>query len=137
MSVEGHPAADNIFYLQHGIRLVRRLDDRLFAGRAEDSPRRGVGAQFRHCIDFYNCFLDGLTDGRVDYNRRARDARVEVERQHAIACTEAVVERLARVNPQQVEAGLLVRMERPPAADRQLSWCRSSCPTAIRPLLCI
>src|SRR5690349_11106495 len=36
-----------------------------------------VGAQFRHNLDFVNSLLNGLKEGRVDYNARQRDPRIE------------------------------------------------------------
>ncbi len=61
MSFDEHPAAENVRYLRHGIGLIRELDDRLWSAPGSP-PGQGVGAQFRHCIDFYACFLRGLSE---------------------------------------------------------------------------
>jgi uncharacterized damage-inducible protein DinB len=40
-----------------------------------------VGPHLRHCIDHFQLLLDGWGTGRVDYDARARDARLEQEPQ--------------------------------------------------------
>ena len=77
MTTQYHPGEDNILSLRQGLALIRRLDPATFAGPPED--RSGVGSQFRHCIDFYDCFLGGVSTGRVDYNHRERDNRLATE----------------------------------------------------------
>ena len=61
--------------LKDGATLLHALDDTAF------STRRGttgsVGAQFRHCIEFYAAFLEGLPAGRIDYDARPRDGELE------------------------------------------------------------
>ena len=42
-------------------------------------PIGGIGAQVRHLTEFFEAFLDGLGTGRVDYDRRSRDTRLEAD----------------------------------------------------------
>jgi len=123
MSFEDHPAADNIRYLRQGIELLQKLDDGLFAGEVrEESQRTGVGKQIRHCIDFYECFLRGPTDERVDYNARSRELELELERNRSIQRLEELIERLAGLDPERMDATLHVRID----GDGESGWCRSS-----------
>jgi len=125
MSAEQIPAADNIGFLEQGIRLIERLDDASFT-RAPGGPfRGGVGPQFRHCLDLYDCFLRGLDDGRVDYAARERDNRVESDRERAGESARRIIELLSRLDASRLQSGLAVRSEIEPGG-RPVEWNASS-----------
>ena len=56
---------DNIETLKQGINLIARLDDHLYTQPNHELSLSGVGAHFRHCIDFYRNFLNGVESGRI------------------------------------------------------------------------
>lgn len=75
----------NHLLLRQGIDLLERLSDPQYA-----APVRGwapVGAQYRHVLDHYRAFLQGLPGGRVDYDARARDEWIERSRPAALNAT--------------------------------------------------
>jgi uncharacterized damage-inducible protein DinB len=43
----------------------------------------GIGSHLRHCIDYFDLFLAGLGQGRLDYDLRRRDPLLEASRLHA------------------------------------------------------
>ena len=53
MAHDDHPARANIRYLEQGVALIGRLADAQYAGSPQGPFAGGVGAQFRHCLDFY------------------------------------------------------------------------------------
>jgi hypothetical protein len=65
-----------------GIRVIDGLDDISYRRRSNNSA--SVGEQFRHNLDFVNSFLSGIAIGRIDYDKRERDVRVERSRGWAI-----------------------------------------------------
>ena len=74
--------------LGQALGLLDRLDDAQYA-----SPRgtwSAVGAQLRHVIEHYQCFLEGLPDGRIDYDGRRRDASIEASRERARGVLESI-----------------------------------------------
>ena len=73
----------NAQVLDQCVEVLRRMDDETYAtaGGDEGSP---VGAHFRHIFDHYQLLLAGLTSGRIDYDARGRDPRLEQERGYAI-----------------------------------------------------
>ncbi|HEY7027993.1 MAG TPA: DinB family protein [Gemmatimonadales bacterium] len=75
--------AGNCQVLDQCIEVLRRMDDQTYAtaGAIEGSP---VGAHFRHVFDHYQVVLGGLAAGRIDYDERRRDPRLEQERGYAI-----------------------------------------------------
>jgi uncharacterized damage-inducible protein DinB len=87
------------------------LSDERYATCPEGPYRGGVGAQFRHCLDFYDCFLRGLETGQIDYGQRERDTRIETDRHHAIARFQAVCEQLVGLSAERLERPVKVKAE--------------------------
>lgn len=90
---------DSIRLLEQGIALVEQLDDTLFVATGPGFESGSPGAQLRHCLDSYRCFLGGLTTGFVDYDARERDVRVETERHVAIARMREIAAALEALTP--------------------------------------
>ena len=126
MNLEEHPAGENIFFLRQGIELIRRLDDDRYTACPGVPFRGGVGSQFRHCIDFYNSLLNGLTPGRVDYSARERDPRIETERDHAERCTEKLIDRLTALEASQMTIPLEIKSDVPVMARESSPWSGST-----------
>ncbi|NIM00442.1 MAG: hypothetical protein GTN89_06125 [Acidobacteria bacterium] len=125
MSLKRHPADDSIGYLRQGAELVRKMDDGLFTRSAGGTFRGGVGSQFRHCIDFYECLLHGLeNDDAVDYAARSRDKRLETERAAAADRLEQIADRLAAIDVSALDRPLKVRSEKP--VEGVPEWCGST-----------
>ncbi len=125
MSLKRHPADDSIGYLRQGAELVRKLDDDLFTRSVGERFRGGVGSQFRHCIDFYECLLYGLeNEDLVDYSARSREQRLETERTAAADRLEQIAQRLAAIDAGSLDRPLKVRSERP--VDGIPEWCSST-----------
>ncbi len=79
MSHEPLDVTGNLVLLRQGESLLDRLTDAQYSMPC----RKGwqpVGAQYRHILEHYQSFLAGLPAGRIDYDARPRDARLEVSR---------------------------------------------------------
>ena len=108
---DDHPARANIRYLEQGVALIDGLADEAYTGSPGGPYAGGVGAQFRHCLDFYGCFLHGLDAGRIDYRRRERDPRIETDRAHAAAQTRTICDSLRGLTREKLDRPLAVRAE--------------------------
>lgn len=63
--------------------------------RKEDGPYAGsIGAHYRHVLDHFICLLDGIWEGLINYDRRARSPELENSVQAALATTENLIEAL-------------------------------------------
>ena len=86
-------ARANAALLKQGIDALGQLErDQFCTSAREDSS--SIGAHFRHVLEHYHAFLDGLEEGRVDYDARPRDRRLEDDPDRAVASAGAVVCRL-------------------------------------------
>ena len=101
----------NVAFLRQGADLIDRLTDEQYTNAPESFSRGGVGAHFRHIIDHYDSFLAGLDRGRIDYDARHRDPRVESDRAFALSKLEAICQRTVGLDPRlataPIEATLL------------------------------
>ncbi|MBD5780252.1 DinB family protein [Pelagicoccus sp. NFK12] len=84
----------NCELLQQGIQLLSRHDDRTFNATDPASYGSGIGAHFRHVLDHYRSFLEGVSLGLIDYDNRERDTAEEKELSVALASLEEVARRM-------------------------------------------
>jgi hypothetical protein len=89
----GVVARANAALLRQGISAFSTLAERQYSSspREDASP---VGAHFRHVLEHYQAFFNGLEEGRIDYDARPRDPRIEEDVEVAIAAAEEIAVRL-------------------------------------------
>ncbi len=73
--------------------------------------RSAVGAQYRHVLEHYQCLLEGLEHGRVDYDARRRDPTLERSRDRARTVTTTIIAQLAGLDRVPVDRPLAVQMQ--------------------------
>lgn len=105
--------------LMRGFALIEGLSDDVYL-RANNGIG-SIGAHVRHNLDFTNNFLSGLECGKIDYNCRERDIRIEKDRQHAKERFLFLIEWLKRVSHDLLDENLYVRSE----VD-ETNWYKSS-----------
>ncbi|MBL8220506.1 MAG: hypothetical protein JNL62_14830 [Bryobacterales bacterium] len=106
----------NLALLEQGLQLLVSLDDETYSQRLHLLFSNRIGAQVRHVLEFYECFLDGLPEGHIDYDARKRDERVEISRAAASEKLQALIGRLASATVRGEDGLVWVRMEDAPAA---------------------
>ena len=84
----------NVTLLHQGRKLIEAMSDEAFTVAIPPLSNHGVGCHFRHCLDYYQCFLDGVEAGRINYDHRRREPRLETERGYALGVIDHTVERL-------------------------------------------
>ena len=70
-----------------------------------------IGAQVRHNLDMYTCFLRDFEEGPIDFTNRERENIYEVDPDSAIRLIERLQSDLERFSPQNVEKllGIIIR----------------------------
>jgi len=48
------------------------------------SLEASIGQHVRHILEFYICLIDGVPSGKINYDRRNRDKRIETDKHFAI-----------------------------------------------------
>ncbi len=127
MDLVNLPAGPNIATLQQGVDLIRRLEDELYQAEPAKPVSGGVGNQFRHGLDFYFCFLDGLESGKIDYECRRRDNRITEDRLYAVECIGDLIGKLAQLSDGDAARPIRTRGEAPAGAGHETApWADSS-----------
>jgi hypothetical protein len=88
--------ADNILLLEQCADVVEALTAEVYRTRDARCLDGSIGAHVRHSLEHYGSFLAGLDVGEIDYERRARDRRIEEERAFACAVLRGTAAALAR-----------------------------------------
>lgn len=101
----------NIELLEQGLFVLSDLPERVYTGIEPDLFTAAIGKHFRHVINFYECFLSGLETGRVDYDARQRDVRVETTASVAILRLQNIKETLYGVNDDRLNDSLMVKLD--------------------------
>lgn len=83
--------------LRQGETLLQMLDDENYTRRLPAVFASAIGGHYRHCLDHFQCLLDGVADGEVNYDHRRRDTRVENDREFALEETRRLREVCVRI----------------------------------------
>lgn len=93
-AVPEEPSADSRRILEAAAAILQQGEDLLQVLPSADYTRRVplafnacIGGHYRHCLDHFTSLLRGLDADVVDYDHRERDARIESERDFALALT--------------------------------------------------
>jgi hypothetical protein len=95
--------------LAQAIPILDALSDDQYAVSADQ--RSTVGAQYRHVLEHYQCLLEGIPSGRVDYDARRRDETIERSRTRAREVTEEIQLALAGLEAESGSRRLQVQMQ--------------------------
>ena len=89
---------DNVALLEQSAALIAAMPNGAY-GSTPPGKRGGPGAHLRHVLDHYSALLDGVAGGRIDYEARAREPRLEVDPEFASLRIESIIARLQELTP--------------------------------------
>lgn len=69
----------NLHHLQQAAELVEELENTFYARSEPAFYHSSVGGHLRHCIEHYESFMAGISEGKIDYDARMRDSQVECD----------------------------------------------------------
>lgn len=122
-------AAANIAFARQAFELLEAIDDAAYVRTSPPIYGSGVGAHLRHCLDHYVQFLAGWRRGRIDYDARGRDGRIESDRSAASAVLADVVAGLGAVSAADVDRAVSVTMD---CGDDDTARSGADCPSTVR-----
>ncbi len=108
--------------IRQAIDLLNELPPELFTKTAPPAYESSIGAHLRHNIDHYHSFLEGIHKGRIDYDHRNRDPRVEREASLTKALLEGFVRDLEALSDAHLDRPLEVKMD----CGQEATWSQSS-----------
>ena len=101
----------NLAVIRQGIALLQDIGDERYATRVAVAYNASVGGHMRHIIEHYLGFLNGLEDGALDYENRARDPLIESNSAYAADTLAAIDDRLQDVARHESDRTLRVHAE--------------------------
>ncbi len=101
----------NTNLLDQAVCLMERIDDDAFSTGPELLPSHRAGKHLRHVLEFYECFLNGVESGSVDYDARNHNEALEGNRLAACKKAAQIIERLQEISSLDDRRQLEVRME--------------------------
>ena len=98
--------------------LLQLVDAELF--EQADADCSSIGAHFRHVLDRFQSFFNGLQSGCIDYDARRRDASVEANLDAASFALTTTVRRMGELSGDALQGRIIqisesVHAETPPA----------------------
>lgn len=124
--------ADNIAYLQQMLELLLGMSDELYCNAVPLAFQSSVGAHVRHCVEHYESFLGAWRSGKIDYDARPRDVRVERERAYAITRIEADITALQQMPQFEAERTIQVQHASNAEHGTVAAWSHSSVPRELQ-----
>ena len=101
----------NLAVIRQGIAFLGAIGDERYAARVAVAYNASVGGHMRHIIEHYLGFLNGLEDGALDYEKRARDPLIESSSAYAADTLAAIADRLQEVADRATDRALCVHAE--------------------------
>jgi uncharacterized damage-inducible protein DinB len=88
--------ADNILLLEQCAGVLEQVPPEIYALADPRCHGSCIGGHVRHCLEHYASFLDGLDAGLIDYERRARDRRLQTDSDAACRALRQTASAVAR-----------------------------------------
>ena len=85
---------NNVKTLRSGAKILASLSNSEYNHIPEPYFTASLGKHFRHILDHYTCFLNGLSEGHIDYDSRARISNIETDAQFAIEVMNQIIVQL-------------------------------------------
>lgn len=95
--------------LRQGETLLLTLDDENYTRRLPAVFSSAIGSHYRHCLDHFECLLEGVAGGEVNYDHRRRDPRLENDRRFALAETRRIRAACEKIPPRALELPMNVQ----------------------------
>lgn len=103
----GH-IADNVDLIQQGIAAIAIVGPGAYGGASGADAVSPIGAHFRHVLDHYRAFLDGLSTDVLNYDVRQRDPLVERDTAAATRAAEDIMVRMEEIPDPQLSQSIQI-----------------------------
>lgn len=117
---------DNVRLLEQGLSLLEDIDAPLYGKAAPSVGLSGAGSHFRHLLDFYDRFFEGIEAERIDYDLRERDPDLETDPTKARGKLTAIIRGLRALDGRDLTPALLVKADAEGAAPEDTPWAGST-----------
>jgi uncharacterized damage-inducible protein DinB len=103
------------------IELITQLNDEKYAAAIQITGSSSIGKHVRHIIELYQCLINGLPSGTIDYDNRLRNCILENDRKKAVDALNNILLDIADLN---IDKELLVCENQ--SNENHKEWVKSS-----------
>ena len=89
--------AFNVGVLNNFIKVISLVESS-YSKKVNLISNQSIGAHVRHVIDFYLCFIDGLSRGVINYDNRSRNIKIENDCNIAKESISKIIDFLSKLN---------------------------------------
>jgi len=111
MFVSSPLAQMNAVCLDQSLSLLDQIDTAAYIRTQPPAFSSGVGSHLRHALDYYEGLFAGLRTGRIDYEARTRDPRLEQDPRFAAEKIREIQASLLQIPAETEGRELLVHVE--------------------------
>ncbi len=83
--------------------LLNQLSDEQYAKPLSCMAQNSIGKHVRHVIECYQCMLQGIENGLVDYDKRARNLQLETDKDFALEILHSISETILTVKERPIQ----------------------------------
>ena len=69
--------------LARALSLLDAIDATVYQDNSVAPYYSSIGSHLRHCLDFFDCIVDGLDTNQIDLTARKRDERIATDKEEA------------------------------------------------------
>jgi hypothetical protein len=95
--------------LRQGEPLLNALSDKEYTLKLPSLFGSAVGEHYRHCLDHFQCLLQGLDADEINYDDRERNPQIENDRKFALAETHRILRSFESIPRQFLDCPINVR----------------------------
>jgi len=82
--------------------VINQLDIQTYSISLELLSGSTIGQHTRHILEFYQCFIEGLSSGEVDYDLRKRNMLIETSPNYACEIIDIINKSMVECNDQKI-----------------------------------
>jgi uncharacterized damage-inducible protein DinB len=94
--------------LEQGCSLLRGIRNGVFTQREDGPFDSSIGAHYRHVLDHFQCLLEGVRSGTINYDQRRRSPELESSAEVALHATEQLLQQFRALSADTLQQGCTV-----------------------------
>ncbi|MGB0522601.1 MAG: hypothetical protein ACPGJS_06560 [Flammeovirgaceae bacterium] len=83
--------------------LIHQLDQEQYTVPLAVLSQSTIGQHYRHCLEFFDCMLQGLDTGVIAYDKRQREERLNVDMEYVLERIDAIIYHISTAEDQPIE----------------------------------
>jgi len=83
--------------------LLNQLTEEQYTKPLSCMAQNSIGKHVRHVIECYQCMLQGIETGLVDYDKRARNMQLETDKDFSLEVLHSISETILKVEEKQIQ----------------------------------